>query len=70
VKNCPAFEGCGFPVVALLFHQVLKGTSSIAPDASNYGVAPPWSALLENCGDLNDLVVGEQRDFRSSESRK
>jgi hypothetical protein len=49
---------------------VPKGTSSIAPDASNDGVAPPWSALFENCGDLNDPVVGEQLDFRSSEFRK
>jgi hypothetical protein len=59
-----------FSVVTLLFHHVPKGTSSIAPDASNDGAAPPWSALFENCGDLNDLVFGEQRDFRSSEFRK
>ncbi len=54
VKRSLAFVGsglfCGCPAV----HYVLKGTSSIASDASNDRIAPPWSALFETVATLND----------------
>ena len=54
VKGSLDFVGsglfCGCPAV----HYVLKGTSSIASDASNDRIAPPWSALFETVATLND----------------